>query len=186
MQPYKIPIVVKIIPFVGNTTNSTMGFTLIEMLIVLTIAGILAAIAAPSLNTFLHSNRLATAANDFIADLNLARSEALKRGVKAIVCKSGGGSTCVATSAWTSGWIVFADIDDNGSWSAGDLLMRSHEPLAAGTTITAPDNMVVYDRQGQIPTTGIGDYVFCNSAIKKARVVKLNKIGRHTLSEDPC
>src|SRR4030067_1501695 len=62
------------IPLVWNK-----GFTLIELIITLTIAGILMAVAAPSMVGFVSSNRLASQVNELIADITLARSEAIKR-----------------------------------------------------------------------------------------------------------
>src|SRR5205814_8884067 len=99
-------------PSVSRKTPSVIkhrffGFTLIELLIVLVVAGILAALAAPAMSIFVQSNRLAATTNDFIGALNLARSEAIKRGTNAGVCKSDNGSTSTATGRWNSGWVVF-------------------------------------------------------------------------------
>ncbi len=64
------------------------GFTLVELIITLVVAAILLTLAAPNLTSFLKRDRLATQANDLLADLALARSEAIKRGAVVVVCKS--------------------------------------------------------------------------------------------------
>jgi type IV fimbrial biogenesis protein FimT len=179
-----IPIVRINKPFVE--TYHFFGFTLIELMMVLTIAGVLAALAAPAMNTFIQSNRLATTTNDFIAALNLARSEALKRGTNAGICKSDNGSTCTATGTWSSGWIVFVDGDNSGAgaWTASDSLVRAHESLATGTAITGSD-AILYNRQGQA-LNAPALYIVCNSNTRKSRIVNIGVAGRASISEVPC
>ena len=55
------------------------GFTMIELLVTMAVAAILMAIAVPSYRSFMISSRVATESNDFLAALNLARSEAIKK-----------------------------------------------------------------------------------------------------------
>src|SRR3989344_4698731 len=69
-----VPSIYQKLPLIRNS-----GFTLIELIITLTIAGILMAVAVPGLKNFVSSNRLTAQINDLIADINLARSEAIKR-----------------------------------------------------------------------------------------------------------
>ncbi len=55
------------------------GFTLVELLVTMTLVAILSAIALPSLSSFVTNSRVSSRANDFVAAINLARSEAVKR-----------------------------------------------------------------------------------------------------------
>ena len=83
----KLPLVCHKVPFVKptvclnipsiNINRYEAGFTLVELIITLTIAGILVALAVPAMQTFVLDQRLTTQANDFIADLSLSRSEAI-------------------------------------------------------------------------------------------------------------
>jgi type IV fimbrial biogenesis protein FimT len=76
------------------------GFTLIELMIVLTILAVLLTIAAPSFSRFIASQRIKTASFDLQSALMLARSEAIKRGPAATV------TVAAKSSNWANGWTV--------------------------------------------------------------------------------
>jgi len=124
------------------------GFTLVELLMTMVIAGILLALAAPSFHSFIQNNRISSQANELLTTLATARSEAIKRKQSVIVCSSSDGSTC--TGSWNEGWIVFADTDNDGTVDAGELL-RVWGPLTGGSTIiTNPAGTIStsFDRLG--------------------------------------
>ena len=64
------------------------AFTIIELMIVLTLVAILAALAIPSFKPMIERENIAAQVNDLISALNLARSEAIRRGVKVTVCRT--------------------------------------------------------------------------------------------------
>jgi len=93
------------------------GFTLIELMITIVIAGILLAIGIPSMRAMIVENRLTGHVNEFIAAATLARSEAIKRGRPVKICRSvnaeSGTNDCSTdpsgdydSSDWGTGWIV--------------------------------------------------------------------------------
>src|SRR5450830_1101578 len=85
------------------------GFTLIELMVVVAVAAILMAVAAPNFSAAMSSTRLGSQANDLIADLRLARSEAATRGAWVVVCPSAnGGTNCSASASdWAKGRMIF-------------------------------------------------------------------------------
>ena len=82
-----------------NIMRSARGFTLIEMLVTLSILGIMLGIGVPSFKSFAASQRVKTAAYDLTTSLMIARSEAVKRNTDV-------GLTPVSPTAWASGWTV--------------------------------------------------------------------------------
>lgn len=111
------------------------GFSIIEVLVIVAITAILAAIAIPAYNSFIGNARMRTISNEFISALNLARSEAMKRGMEVTVCKKASESSCttVTTDSWDKGWLVFVDINDpTGTWgtvNSGDEILRIYPEI---------------------------------------------------------
>lgn len=91
--------------------SQAKGFTLIELMITITVAGILLTIAVPSFTKLVLSNRLKSYANDFVASVHLARSEAIKRNAPIELCMSSNGTSCITTGDWEQGWIVINTAD---------------------------------------------------------------------------
>lgn len=118
------------------------GFTLIELVTVMTIAiGVLVA-TLPAFRDTLNNNRITTQVNRLISDVQLARSEAMRRGERVVLCRSSNpGSSapqCGGSSGqWTEGWIVFVDANKDGSFNAGDDLVRAAPKVKGGIAVLA-------------------------------------------------
>lgn len=95
------------------------GFTLIELLIAIVVLTILIATGVPSLMDFIKNNRLTTQANSLVIAIQVARNEAVKRGTGSVICTSTDQATCSNDDDWTTGWIVFSDIGQDGNLDLG-------------------------------------------------------------------
>jgi len=82
------------------------GVTMIELMIAVVVLAILMAIAVPSFRNASLGSRLSAAANDLLASVQLARSEAIKRNTAVTLCASADGAACAASGGWEQGWIV--------------------------------------------------------------------------------
>ncbi len=117
------------------------GFTLVELLITLTIAAIVTAVAAPSFARLIRDTRLTTSANNLVSVLNLARSESAKRGANVLVQADSG------TTAWAGGWTVYVDANGNATPDAGEVT-RIVEALGAPLTLTGSVAVVQFRPTG--------------------------------------
>lgn len=83
--------------------TAQFGFTLIELVITVSIAAIVLAAAIPSFREIIQNNRITAQANELVTAFNLARSEAIKRGVRARACASTNGTGCAMGGGWQQG-----------------------------------------------------------------------------------
>lgn len=139
--------------------------TLIELLATLSVLAILLAIGVPAFNQFVVSNRLTAYTNDMLSTLTLARSEAIKRNSRVVLCKSADGETCAGAGGWNQGWIVFADPNNNASRDAGEPAVYKMPALQNGYTLDGSASIssyVSYELQGGV--TQAGTFTLCPSA----------------------
>ncbi|MFP4393018.1 MAG: GspH/FimT family pseudopilin [Desulfohalobiaceae bacterium] len=121
--------------------RSASGLTLLEMVMVMAILSIIVAIGVPSLSGLTKNSRLTSQANEFIATLHLARSEALKRGEQVVVCRSADLESCASNGDWDQGWIVFVDFDEDKARSSDEELLRTKEALKGRSTLIGGENL---------------------------------------------
>lgn len=120
------------------------GFTMIELMVTMTILAVLTVVAAPSFNDALLSNRLAGVANSFSASAQLARSEAIKRNSVVRLCRSSTGTSCATTGSWQQGWIVFHDVDNDGAVGAGEAILQVQQAIPADYHFTTTSTGAPY------------------------------------------
>ena len=92
---------------------------MIELLIVIAIAAILATVAVPALQGTVRDFRQRSALSLLVSDLNQARGEAIKRNSRVLLCvRNAAGTACAGTTNWLVGWLACTDSDGNGSCDA--------------------------------------------------------------------
>ncbi|MEQ1801330.1 MAG: GspH/FimT family pseudopilin [Gammaproteobacteria bacterium] len=164
------------------------GFTFGEVLATLGVLGVSLSLVVPSFSSVTRSNLRASAINELVATLHVARSEAITRNVPVVICPSADGLTC-ARIAWESGWIRFVDSNGDYRADAGETVLGTAPPVEGLQIHTATfDQAFGYTPSGRVsaPDGGQagGDFTFCaGDDLADAQVLRVSPLGQPVLAE---
>ncbi|MDD2892710.1 MAG: GspH/FimT family pseudopilin [Halothiobacillaceae bacterium] len=131
-----------------NPTSTQQGFTLLELMITVSIAAILLAIAIPSFQSTMASTQLATQTNNFLTAMATARDRAIKDNTRATLCTSNTGTACTISN-WADGWLVWVDTNRSGTMQATEITTVGQAVNGLVITGTAPvANAITYQSDG--------------------------------------
>ncbi len=150
------------------TLRSARGFTLIEVMVTLTVLAILATVALPSLQGLIANERVRSTTTDLMASLMFARSEAIKRNQPINVVPNGG--------SWEAGWTV---------QTGGGTTLRAQDALSA-VTATGPGGNVTYQGNGRVSGGTSILFTFRSSSVASVsmRCLTLDPSGRPNIQLD--
>lgn len=163
------------------------GYTLVEMLVVMALGTILLSIAVPSMTAMLSAQRSNAAGSSFLASLNLARAEAIKRNARVVMCKSAGGLSCDLAGGWNQGRITFHDSNNNAALDVDEQVIERHGAMPEGLSLTGNTqvaNYVSYSASGSAKLVSgafqAGTFTFCLAPESGADVqqIVLSSTGR--------
>jgi prepilin-type N-terminal cleavage/methylation domain-containing protein len=163
-------------PVTMQPKSHSAGWTLIELMTALAVAGVLVGIGVPALGSWIQDQRLTTAATSLVLSLNYARNEAVKRdsALGVAVCASNDRLSCSATN-WALGWIVI-DV-------ASLTVLNATPALSGSLTLTEASGQtaVTYLGTGTIAPTGLPppQFTACDSrGPAKGHELEVNSMGR--------
>ncbi len=129
------------------------GFTMVELMVTVTIAIILAAVAVPQYTNFVTTNRVVNEITNLYNDMQFAQTEAIKEGQTVSLCMSSDQASCNGTN-WSNGWLVFSNPSTATSFVTGtSVLLKAQPGFAKVQSVT--DTITTYDAVGTSVTTSI-------------------------------
>ncbi|HDS0922811.1 TPA: GspH/FimT family pseudopilin [Stenotrophomonas maltophilia] len=169
------------------SSRQSNGFTLVELMITVAVVAILAAIAFPSFQSTLRSNRVASASNEVSGLVALARSEAIRNKRGGGVCGSTSGTTC--DGAWGKGMLAWSDVDSNGALDANEVVLR-FVAMNPAITATGPNAAgITFDARGRRVGSDDKEVVLQPTSCKNQallRRLKVNASGQISTAKETC
>ncbi len=142
-------------PAVEKTCAPAQGFTLIEIMVVVTIVALMLTIGVSSMGEFVADQRLRTVASDISSDIALARGKSIELSRRVIMEK------LTIGGFWTDGWRLYADMNDNAVYDNGvDLELKHFDGFKTGKIyictmpVGAFTNQIIFRPDGRIVRAG--------------------------------
>jgi type IV fimbrial biogenesis protein FimT len=166
-------------------------------MVTIAVLSVLFSLTAFGMQAYVRNNRLVSQTNSLVGALQLARTEAVKRGGNVYICGSSDLTAC-NTSTWSSGYLVFYDpdadaVDTSGDFNGtapntSDMLLLVGDPMKGGTSARSlnftKSNYVRYSATGKSDSSG--SFVICDDEnnVKRARAINIGFSGLVSLAED--
>jgi len=163
-----------------DAMKKTAGFTLIELIVTMAVAAILAMVALPRFKDMIVNNRATAEANNFLTALTLARSEAIKRRETVRVAAV---DSSTATNEWGPGWQV--SVVSTGT------VLRAFEAIDSDSTLDSVGNVAAldFDRTGMLSSPAAGQTFQLRSTDctgDQGRDITLTVTGRASVARVNC
>jgi len=163
------------------------GWTLTEMAVVVAILAVTLGIAVPSWIRTIDGIRLSTLTNGLMAELNLARAEAIRRGERVVICAAANANACSNALGWDQGSIMFEDANNNGVRDVSEPVIRVSPAAPFGWSIRGNgpvSRYVSYHPMGGTLTVNgafqAGSITLCRASAQSTsgRQIVINSLGR--------
>ena len=166
----------------------TGGFTLVELMMTLAVAAVLAMIGAPALGNLLARVRASSAEARIAGTLRHARTAAVMENTRIIVCPSDDGRHCRPGYDWQHGWIVAPDADGNDQPDAGRQVIAALPPISAESRIitSAGRTHIIFHANGNSAGSN-ARFTICHARERDGKSVVVSNSGRVRVAEpDPA
>jgi type IV fimbrial biogenesis protein FimT len=167
--------------------RSSAGYSSIEVLVALVVIILAQSLVVPALGAIVNALRLRSSADALYSSLALARSEAVVRNSRVVVCKSVSGTVCSVEGDWRQGWIVFHDANNNARRDLDEEIVHRESAMPASVHFTGNEpvqHYVSYNAVGRTSLTSgafqAGTLTVCIGSSKptEARQIVINSVGR--------
>ncbi len=135
------------------------GFTLIELMVTVVVASILAATAIPNFSSMVKNERTTSVYNGLVSELSYARSEAVKRSANVSICARATDTSCASgTSDWSDGWLVYVETVSNSTLDANEEILRVNQKVEDTQNLSSQGftnpSTITYSPRGSSSSTG--------------------------------
>lgn len=163
-------------------TRQQRGFTLIELMVAISVLVILSTIGVPNLIGVVHGARVAVLANDLTLALSLARAEAVRRGEDVALCASADGQRCGGD--WSQGWILIRMRDGAPVGSPVQVWQPHWQDLGPALDAEDGPRTIVFDNLGASRTGAVSFTIGVKPDTSlRARQIELTAAGRTALTD---
>ena len=149
--------------------GNARGFTMVELLTVISILVIIVGVMAPSFSEFLSAQQAKGLSYDLTGDLMLARNEALKRNGSVTIQRGG--------ASWAQGWRVVSVADGES--------LSTRNPSAQSVTVTGAPATITFDFNGRVSFPAARVRITISSQ-SSHRCVQLDPSGRARAVHGAC
>ncbi|MCC5858549.1 MAG: GspH/FimT family pseudopilin [Ectothiorhodospiraceae bacterium] len=153
------------------------GVTLIELMVALIVLGIIAGVAFPNFQNLVRDNRTTTHTNELVTAINLARSEAVRRGGTVTVAPVGGsfaGGICVFTGANCAGNAIVRQFPEMRNIEINNgAVTLVFDGRGAKTAPAGPQTLLIYPQD-------------CPSGSERGRQLRVSNAGHVSVERVGC
>ncbi len=160
------------------------GFTLVESMMTLLVLAVIVVGVIPSMMQLIAGARVSTEVNSLISHLQLARSEAVTRGYRAVLCSSADGSRCLGSRDWGLGYMVFIDKDGDRKRDSDEPVVHFRAVDGEGVVLDAGRRKTVaYQPSGWAPGSNL-TFTVCDSGSRVSpKAVVVSDTGRPRVAD---
>lgn len=157
--------------------RAAKGFTLIELMITLSVLAIVLSLAAPSFSTMRQDSRIGSLSSELQSAIQFARAEAVKRHANVIICRrNAAGTACENGTNWAAGWLV--------RQVGGDIIKVWDS--ATSISITGPDGGVTFRNNGITTAAGNFSVTVSSCTGTQYRTISVSATGTTRLEKAGC
>lgn len=163
------------------------GFTLVELMLVITILSIIASLAGPPMSDFLRRYRSEVQRQNLFDLIALSRGKAYGEGAIYSLCGTADRQTC--NGGWNNGALLFVDTDGSGSRDNGERIERVMEPLPEGASLdwsSFGNKPYLQFRPNGLTPNQSGNFSYCppDGNSEFGWIIVLNAMGRPYYGRD--
>lgn len=180
-------------------SEKNKGFTLIELMIVISIVGLLLTLAAPSMRAYIANSSANSIGNTLLIDIMYTRNHAISNELTVFMLpldNTVGASTYTPGSTgvdWSLGWIIGVDADSNNTFDAGEPILRTQASFGPDAQISSGPGIHIvsgvddvldssspigFDDQGFPLNTGVLSVATNGCAGPNGQYIQINQIGQ--------